>query len=128
MAQSTSNNSRKTWKGVLIGAAVPIAMLAGAPAASAEQLPAAPDVQALLDLQLCLADLQAALSVDVPAEVPGAEQLPAPGDLPGLPTDAPDVAAMNETCQTVLALVLAQSPDVPVDPPVDVPGPVPPAG
>ncbi|MEU6859718.1 hypothetical protein AB0B28_12710 [Glycomyces sp. NPDC046736] len=146
--QERPNYARKTWRTVLIGAAVPLAVLAAAPAVgatetvtaetvNAEQLPGlpapglpdpglpdpgVPDVQALLDLQLCLADLQAALSVDVdvPAE---AEQLPLPGDVPGLPTDVPDVAAMNETCQAVLAIVLADVP--PVDPPVEVPVPDP---
>lgn len=145
MAQSTSKSpltkaspfarARKSWRTVLIGAAVPLAVLATAPAAGAEQLPVEPpDVQALIDLQVCLADIQAALNIDVP-DAP-AEQLPVPIPDPGLPGDlpgAPDVAAMNDTCQLILAIVLDGAPDVPVDPPVDppvappidLPGPVP---
>jgi len=159
MAESMfeKEQSRKTWRMVVIGAAVPFAMLAAAPAVSAadidqvetagsEQVPpmpvdppvaspteppaGQPDPQALLDLQQCLTDVQALLSADVPADAPAdvpaeADQLPSlpdPGAAPPQPA-APDVVALNQTCQEVLTVLQGQdqAPGVPADPPVEVP-------
>ncbi|MCD0447093.1 hypothetical protein LO763_26090 [Glycomyces sp. A-F 0318] len=125
-----TTKSRKTWRMVVIGAAVPFAMLAAAPAvtaAEAEQLPpapvpGAPDPQALLDLEQCLTDVQALLPADAPApaELPAeAEQLP-PAPAPAVP----DVAALNETCQQILATLQGAAPapaPAPADAPVDLP-------
>jgi len=112
MAQSTSNGVRKnTWRAILIGAAVPFAVLAAAPAVGAaetaepvqtvasEQLPplpvdppplpgGLPDPTALTDLATCLTDLQAAL--DAGAEIP-AESQDEYEQLPPLPVPAPDL-------------------------------------
>jgi len=138
--EEQSTKSRKTWRMIVIGAAVPFAMLAAAPAVSAaetdqaevavqsEQLPGlplplpdpglpvpgVPDPQALLDLQQCLADVQALLPADVPAPAE-AEQLPVPLPDPGGLPALPDLGALNDTCQAVLATLQAQVP------PVDVP-------
>lgn len=118
----------------MIGAAVPFAMLAAPPVAgaaeaepvaavSSEQLPPAPaptlpDPQALLDLQQCLTDVQAAL----PAETPPA---PAPGEaeqLPPAPAPAPpDLNALNELCQQILTTLQGAPAPVPAEDPVDLP-------
>ncbi|GAA1677618.1 hypothetical protein GCM10009830_25690 [Glycomyces endophyticus] len=142
----------KTWRAVFVGLAVPVAMLAAAPAVSAaepadraetvaaEQLPplpvdppplpgGLPDPTALTDLATCLTDLQAALDAGapLPAELEEEyEQLP-PLPVPGVPGgDAPalpDIGALAQTCQDILATVTGAVPDpgLPVDPPVDVP-------
>ncbi|NUQ87759.1 MAG: hypothetical protein HOQ43_04770 [Glycomyces artemisiae] len=154
MAQSTSNGVRKnTWRAILIGAAVPFAVLAAAPAVGAaapadqvetvnsEQLPPLPgagdlpvpgdlpipDPTALTDLATCLTDLQAALDAGAPIPAESLDEyeqlpplpLPVPGggDAPALP----DIGALAQTCQDILATVTGAAPDLPVDPPVDVP-------
>lgn len=153
MAQSTSNGVRKnTWRAILIGAAVPFAVLAAAPAVGAaepadqvetvnsEQLPplpvdppqlpgGLPDPTALTDLATCLTDLQAALDAGAPIPAESLDEyeqlpplpvpLPVPGggDAPALP----DIGALAQTCQDILAMVTGAAPDLPVDPPVDVP-------
>ncbi|MDN3238874.1 hypothetical protein [Glycomyces tritici] len=127
-----TESTDKAWRAVVVGAAVPFAMLAAAPAVSAaevethevqtvnsEQLPPAPglpDPQALLDLQKCLTDLQAALPAEPPVAAPvEAEQLPGlPLPDPGAPA-VPDIGALNEICQQVLATVTGAAP--PVAPP-----------
>jgi hypothetical protein len=130
-AQSTT--SRKTWRAVVIGAVVPLAMLAAAPAVSAaeieqveaavEQAPPAPgpgapdDPQGLLDLQQCLTDIQALLPAETPpAPAPGGTEQVPPGPAPG----APDLDALNELCQQVLASLGGQAP-APADDPVGAP-------
>lgn len=153
MAQSMFKEVRvnkKTWRAVLIGAAAPIMMFAGAPAVSAaetdqtetrtveaEQLPGLPgglpDPTALLDLQACLTELQGLVAqlppppVDPPVAPPLApqesEQLPDPG----APAPAvPDIGALTEVCKQVVEVVKG------LIPPVDVPDPglpvEPPAG
>lgn len=108
-------------------------------------VPGGLDPTALLDLQQCLTDLQTALGdtagevpdpggevplqeqlPGLPAPVPG-QPVPAPGDGTDVPT-VPDLAMLNETCQSVLATVTGASddlPDTPVpDPGVDNPLPV----
>jgi hypothetical protein len=138
---------KKTWRAVLIGAAVPIAMLAGAPAVSAaetdqtetvnsEQLPlpdpglplpgGLPDPAALAllpDLLTCVTDLLAALPAEVPdAPVAGTEQLPLPLPVPdpgaGAPAPLPDIAALTTQCQDALATLTGAVPEPPVDAPV----------
>ncbi|WP_460538896.1 hypothetical protein [Glycomyces halotolerans] len=137
MAESTPNKARKIWRGVLAGAAaVPLAVFAATPAVGvaapveaepvqSEQVPSLPDpieidLEALVDLQLCLADLQVAVEALVgaspdPGALPGeTEQLP---ELPGVePPEVPDVGALTETCQTVLEIVLSLSGEVPPEP------------
>jgi hypothetical protein len=143
-ARSEDKATTKTWRAVVIGAAVPIAMLAGAPAVSAaetteqtqtvqsEQLPplpvdppaGLPDPAALLDLEACLTELQGLIAQLPPAEVPAeAEQLPPVVPDPGVPA-VPDVSALTETCKQVVEIVKSLLPpvDVPVDPPIDDPG------
>ncbi|HEX2145330.1 MAG TPA: hypothetical protein VHG10_12565 [Glycomyces sp.] len=127
--EARSKAAKQTWRAVVIGAAIPFAMLAAAPAVSAaeteavestvqsEQLPpvpgAAPDPTALLDLQQCLTDLQAALSAGAPAPAPAApgEQVPTQpgGDAPA----APDIGALTKTCQDILATVTGTAPTAP---------------
>jgi hypothetical protein len=133
--------NKQTWRAVLVGAAVPIMMFAGAPAVSAaetdqsetrtveaEQLPGLPgglpDPTALLDLQACLTELQGLIAqlppppVDppaVPPVVPQEEQLPVDPGAP-LPT-VPDVGALTEVCKQVVEVVKG------LIPPVDVPDP-----
>jgi hypothetical protein len=145
-----SNEARvdkKTWRAVMIGAAVPIMMFAGAPAVSAaetdqtetrtveaEQAPGLPggppDPTALLDLQACLTELQGLVAklppppVDPPAAPPVAPQ--ESEQLPGAPAPAvPDVGALTEICKQVVEVVKGlvppvnpPAPGLPVDPPV----------
>ncbi|GAA2292036.1 hypothetical protein GCM10009853_054820 [Glycomyces scopariae] len=152
MAESMFETARdrspktKTWRAVFIGLAVPVAMLAAAPAVgaaettdrvetvAAEQLPplpvdppplpgGLPDPTALTDLATCLTDLQAALDAGapLPAELEEEfEQLPPlPVPVPGGDPALPDIGALAQTCQDILATVTGAVP--PVDPPVDVP-------
>lgn len=130
MAQTSNGARRNTWRAVLIGAAVPFALLAAAPAVGAaetdtvsgatttvtgEQLPpvpGAPDPTALTDLATCLNDLKAALDAKAPAPgpAPAAEQLPAP---PGGAPALPDIGALAQTCKDILASVKAPAPPPP---------------
>jgi hypothetical protein len=130
-----TTKSRKTWRMVVIGAAVPFAMLAAAPAVgaaeieqaetvSSEQLPPNPPPTApdpVAELKQCLADVQALLS-GVPA--PGApapaetEQAPPAPPAPG----GPDLAPLNELCQQILTTLQNQPPaPAPADDPVGAP-------
>lgn len=121
--EARSTATKTTWRALLIGAAVPIAMLAAAPAVSAveidrtatvqsEQLPGGvADPTALLDLKQCLTDLQAALPADPQAQAPA----PAAGEqlLPDPAAPAPavtDIAELTKACQAVLATVTSASP------------------
>lgn len=133
-------DSKQTWRAVVIGAAVPIAMLAAAPAVSAaetvqtetvnsEQLPPLPgdlplpgglDPTALAklpDLLTCVTDLLDALPADVPP-VPGApaEQLPGlplplPVPDPGADAPLPDIADLTSKCQSALDQLTGAVPD-----------------
>lgn len=141
-----AKETKKTWRTVVIGAAVPIAMLAAAPAVSAaeidqtaaqtvqsEQLPdlpvdppaGLPDPAALLDLEACLTELQGLVAqLPPPAEVPAEAQelpgLPLPDPGAGAPLPAvPDVGLLTETCKQVVEIVKGLLP--PVEPPVGVP-------
>lgn len=143
---------KQTWKALVIGAAVPVMMLAGSPAASAaeadpaqvrvqaeaviaagEQLPGLPgglpDPTALLDLQACLTELQGLIAQLPPAPVPvppvESEQLPGlplPG--PGLPA-VPDIGALTEVCKQVVEVVKGLIPAVPPVDPALPPGTLP---
>ncbi|WP_205326303.1 hypothetical protein [Glycomyces sp. YM15] len=139
--QTGTEPTTKTWRTVVIGAAVPLVMLAGAPAVSAaeietvetaqsEQLPplpvdppaGLPDPAALLDLQGCLTELQGLIAQlpppavpDVPAEAEQLPPLPDPGT--GVP-DVPDVSALTEVCRQVVEVVKGLLP--PVEPPPGV--------
>lgn len=141
-AHARTESTDKTWRAVVVGAAVPFAMLAAAPAVSAaevethevqtvnsEQLPplpvdpppGLPDPTALAklpDLLTCVTDLLAALPADVPAApappAEGSEQLPPlPAPAPG-GAPLPDIAALTTQCQDALAKL----PPPPVAPPV----------
>ncbi|RRR97371.1 hypothetical protein [Glycomyces terrestris] len=151
MAESMFNEARvqtpkKTWRAAVVGLAVPALMLVGAPAVSAagttaepvqavagEQLPGVPLPGGLPD-PAALADLPALLTcvTDLLDKLGGAAPpLPAPAgeQLPGLPLPAPpapggdaplpDITALNDKCQAALANL----PEVPVDPPADLPVP-----
>jgi hypothetical protein len=128
-ADARTKSTNMTWRAVVVGAAVPFAMLASAPAVSAaevethevqtvnsEQLPpvpGAPDPTALAklpDLLTCVTDLLAALPADVPPApappVEGSEQvppLPLPTPAPGGDAPLPDIAALTTQCQDALA-------------------------
>ena len=147
MAQSMFTTARakastKTWRAVLIGATVPLAMLAGAPAVGAadvdpaetvvgEQLPpappppgGAPDPAALTDLLTCVADLLAALDAQAPAPPapPAAEadQLPPLPPPPGA-EPPPDIAALTEQCEAALAKLQPPTPPAPPAPAAALP-------
>lgn len=132
MAKSTSNKSRKIWRGVLVGAAVvPLALFASAPSVGAaetdhtettenEQLPGVgdlpgglPDPQALLDLQACLTELQALVG-DTAGDVPDPDQ-PDPGlpDDPGLPV--PGLPIPLDDAESELLPGLPGAGDLPVE-------------
>jgi hypothetical protein len=127
MAKANPIRSRKLWRGVLAGAAaVPLAVFAAAPAVGAtgaetsesaqtEQLgdlpvevPGGLDPTALLDLQQCLTDLQAAVE-DTADEVPD-PGVPDPGAVAQLEEQiddppVPDVGALTEICQSELETI-----------------------
>jgi hypothetical protein len=139
--------SKKTWKALVIGAAVPVMMFAGTPAASAAEadpaqvraqaealiaegeqapaLPGVPDPTALLDLQACLTELQGLIAqLPPPPAAPPApvesEQLPGlPLPDPGAPA-VPDIGALTEVCKQVVEVVKGLLPPVP-DAPVEQP-------
>jgi hypothetical protein len=138
--------SKRAWRAVLIGATVPIAMLAAAPAVGAadidraetvtsEQLPPAPpapgvpDPAALSELLTCVADLfAAALDTQAPPAPPPApmppgeaEQLPPLPPPPGGQPPAPDIATLTAQCQDLLALLQPPTPPAPPAPAAALP-------
>jgi hypothetical protein len=134
-----AKSTKKTWRAVLIGATVPIAMLGAAPAVGAadidraetvvdEQLPPAPAPPGapdpLTDLLTCVTELLAALDSQAPAPPAPAPAGAEAEQLPPLPPGAeppPDIAALTAQCEAALAKLQPQTPPAPPAPPAALP-------